>query len=99
MVSAGLTEARGSEILIHRTDDVLQIRSAEGYPAVMTLLEVCIKGVLKASGAVKDDLPDVHTALCKNSLQFLIGQTVLRLSCYDLRCQRIKSRHTPTHIC
>ena len=65
MISQCHVEAGRSELLIHGTDYIDQTRFLKGYPAVMTLLKVGIKGILKASGAVKDYLFDVHSAFCQ----------------------------------
>ena len=45
----------------------------------MTLLEVSIIGVLEGSGAVKNHLFDVHSALFQDFLQFVICQAIFSL--------------------
>ena len=66
MIPPCQTETGRLELLIHGADHIDQAPFLEGYPAVMTLLKVGIKGVLKASGAVKDHLFDVHSAFCQS---------------------------------
>ena len=66
MIAPCQTETGRLELLIHGADHIEQAPFLEGYPAVMTLFKVCIKGVLKASGAVKDHLLDVHSAFCQS---------------------------------
>lgn len=79
MILAGKPEALRMKLLIHGADYILQALLLERYPAVMALLEVSVKGVLEGSGAVKDNLIDVHSAFLKDFLQFVVGQAIFGL--------------------
>ena len=86
MILAGKPEALRMELLIHGADYILQAFLLERYPAVMTLLEVSIKGVLKGSGAVKNHLFDVHSAFFQDFLQFVVGQAIFGLISDNFGC-------------
>ena len=86
MILAGKPEALRTELLIHGADYILQAFLLERYPAVMTLLEVSIKGVLEGSGAVKNHLFDVHSALFQDFLQFVICQAIFGLISDNFGC-------------
>ena len=62
MISPGFTELGTVKLLIHILDHIPQVLFLEGNPTVMTLLKVSEKGVLIASGAVKNNIIDVHSA-------------------------------------
>ena len=86
MILAGKPEAHRMKLLIHGADYILQALLLERYPAVMALLEVSVKGVLEGSGAVKDNLMDVHSALFQDFLQFVICQAIFGLISDNFGC-------------